>query len=147
MATRVTIAKISNSGCWHWQRPIKGIYRCSCSRRWLMARPGLSPMEMTLPQGKERWLVVRTADGLKRAQSTLSKQVDKHLQSWEKKLWHVSTQTFETQQDAQDAWQRELKGKPAWLQVKAEMVPYTVTTTTEHVWKMDHRYNTLATVQ
>ncbi len=105
------------------------------------------PYEMTLPQGKERWLVVRTADGLKRAQSTLSKQVDKHLQSWEKKLWHVSTQTFETQQDAQDAWQRELKGKPAWLQVKAEMVPYTVTTTTEHVWKMDHRYNTLATVQ
>jgi transposase len=82
--------------------------------------------EMNLPQGKERWLLVRTADGLKRAQSTLRKQVEKHLQSWEKKLWHVSTQTFESQQDAQDAWQRALKGKPVWLQVSRELVSQAV---------------------
>jgi transposase len=58
---------------------------------------------MTLPQGQERWMVVRTGQGETRAQATLKRQVEKAEHSWKQKLWHLSNQRFACQADAQSA--------------------------------------------
>jgi transposase len=70
---------------------------------------------MDLPQGKERWVIVRPYAQLKAAQEQMEKQVKKTHQEWEKRLWHLSNQAFECQTDAQKAWEKALKGKPSWL--------------------------------
>ena len=77
---------------------------------------------MTLPQGQERWVVVRTEQGEARAQATLKRQVDKAERSWKQKLWHLSNQSFACQADAQSALARALKGLPVWLEVQSELV-------------------------
>ena len=79
---------------------------------------------LSLPQGQERWVVVRTTAGEARAHTTLKRQVDKAEQSWTHKLWHLSNQRFACEADAQSALTRELKGLPAWLQVQSELVSY-----------------------
>ena len=70
---------------------------------------------MELPQGKERWLIVRTHAQVQAAQEQMEKQVKKTHQEWEKRLWHLSKQAFACQTDAQTAWEKALKGKPSWL--------------------------------
>ena len=70
---------------------------------------------MELPQGKERWVIVRTQAQLRATQEQLEKQVKKVQQAWEKRLWHLSTQTFGCEMDARTAWDKALKGKPSWL--------------------------------
>src|SRR5713226_6695808 len=70
---------------------------------------------MELPQGKERWVIVRTHAQVKATQEQMEKQVKKTQQEWEKRLWHLSTQTFGCQTDARTAWEKALKGKPSWL--------------------------------
>jgi transposase len=55
---------------------------------------------MSLPQGEERWIVVRTEQGEARAQTTLKRQVEKAEQRWKQKLWHLSNQHFACQADA-----------------------------------------------
>jgi transposase len=84
--------------------------------------PGMEylPFRMSLDQRTERWMVVRTNAGLKQAQASLRKQVDKQQEVWTKRMWHLSTKTFETQADAQQAWLHELKGKPDWLVLEPE---------------------------
>jgi transposase len=77
--------------------------------------------QMDLPQGRERWIVVRSADGIKRALQTARKQADKQMETWSKKLWHVSTKQFACQEDAQQVWEQSLKGCPEWLEVSAEL--------------------------
>jgi transposase len=78
-------------------------------------------MKMELEQGPERWIVVRSADGVKRALQTARKQANKQLETWGKKLWHVSTKSFACQEDAQAAWQDSLKGQPEWLEVSMQL--------------------------
>ncbi len=78
-------------------------------------------LQMHLPAGPERWLVVRSIDGVKRAMQTARKQADKQMETWSKKLWHVSTKLFACQQDAQQAWEQSLKGLPEWLEVSVEL--------------------------
>jgi transposase len=70
---------------------------------------------MELPQGKERWVIVRTHAQLQATQEQMDKQVKKTRQEWEKRLWHLSTQTFGCETDARTAWDKALKGKPSWL--------------------------------
>ncbi len=70
---------------------------------------------MELPQGKERWVIVRTHAQVQAAQEQMEKKVKKTQQEWEKRLWHLSTQTFGCQTDARTAWDKALKGKPSWL--------------------------------
>jgi transposase len=62
---------------------------------------------LSLPQGQERWLVVRTKAGEARAEATLKRQADKAEKSWRQKLWHLSNQRFACQADAQSALRRE----------------------------------------
>jgi transposase len=70
---------------------------------------------MELPQGKERWVIVRTHAQLQATQQQMEKQVKKTQQEWEKRLWHLSTHTFGCEKDARTAWGKALKGKPSWL--------------------------------
>jgi transposase len=74
-----------------------------------------------LSQGPERWIVVRSTDGVQRALQTARKQAGKQLENWTKKLWHVSTKSFACQEDAQAAWKESLKGLPEWLDVSVEL--------------------------
>ncbi|GHO71564.1 IS4 family transposase [Ktedonobacter sp. SOSP1-52] len=75
-----------------------------------------------LPQGEERWIVVRTEQGETRAQATFQRQGEKIKHNWQQKLWHLSNQRFACQADAEAALQRELKGLPPWLDVQHELV-------------------------
>src|SRR5205823_9117790 len=70
---------------------------------------------MALPQGKERWVIVRTHAQVQAANKQLEKKVKKNQQEWENRLWHLSNQAFGCQTDAQTAWEKALKGKPSWL--------------------------------
>jgi transposase len=57
-------------------------------------------LELTLPQGKERWLMVRTHKNLEAAQKTMEKKADKDHGVWEKRLKHLSREVFACQSDA-----------------------------------------------
>jgi transposase len=70
---------------------------------------------MELPQGKERWVIVRMHAQLQATQEQMEKQVKKTQQEWEKRLWHLSKQAFACENDAQQAWKQAMKGKPSWL--------------------------------
>jgi transposase len=70
---------------------------------------------MELPQGKERWVIVRTHTQVRAAQEQMENQVKKTQQAWEKRLWHLSKQAFACENDAQQAWKQAMKGKPSWL--------------------------------
>src|SRR5260221_7971784 len=70
---------------------------------------------MALPQGSERWVIVRTSASEQRAQAFLQRQVSRAQVSWERKCWHLGTRRFACEADVQAALERELKSKPKWL--------------------------------
>lgn len=70
---------------------------------------------MDLPQGKERWVIVRTKAGELAAKEQIEKKVKKTKAQWEKRLWHLSNQEFSCEKDAQQAWEQAMKGKPSFL--------------------------------
>src|SRR5712691_5503580 len=72
---------------------------------------------MSLPQGSERWVIVRTVASRQRAHMTLQRQVSRAQVSWERKCWHLGTRRFACEADARAALERELKGKPSWLEI------------------------------
>lgn len=74
--------------------------------------------ELDLPQGRERWLVVRTAASEARARATLERQAERDRQAWERHLWHLAHREFACQADAQVELTRQLKTLPAWLAVQ-----------------------------
>src|SRR2546428_858233 len=45
---------------------------------------------MDLPQGKERWVIVRTSAQVQATQEQLEHKVKQTQQAWEKRLWHLS---------------------------------------------------------
>jgi transposase len=77
---------------------------------------------MKLPQGQERWVMVRTQQAEERATATVLRQVDKAIVAWEKTLWHLGNQTFACEADAQAVVKKMLKTCPAWLQVQVQVV-------------------------
>jgi transposase len=80
--------------------------------------------QMELPQGSERWVIVRTAASQQRAQVSLQQQVSHVQNSWQRKCWHLGTQRFACEADARAALERELKGKPTWVEVHYEVVAH-----------------------
>ncbi|HEX3640961.1 MAG TPA: IS1634 family transposase [Ktedonobacteraceae bacterium] len=70
---------------------------------------------MDLPQGKERWIIVRPHARLLAANKQMEKKVKKTQEHWEKRLGHLSNQDFACQNDAQQAFKQTMKGKPSWL--------------------------------
>lgn len=73
------------------------------------------------PPAGERWLVVRTAQGEKRARATLARKVEQACEQWEKRLWHLGNQRFACEPDAQAAAASLLKTCPDWLVAQAEV--------------------------
>ncbi len=80
--------------------------------------------ELTLLQGRERWVVVYTQALLQHAQHTLQRQVSKAQAAWEQKCWHLSNQRFACEADARVVAARELKEKPGWLDIRSELVAH-----------------------
>ena len=60
-------------------------------------------IQQKLPQGEERWVIVRTKKNLEKAQKTLQKKADKDHGTWEKRLRHLGKESFACQQDAEAA--------------------------------------------
>ena len=79
---------------------------------------------MALPQGSERWVIVRTSTSEQRAQASLQRQVSGAQASWERKCWHLGARRFACEADARAALERELKGKPMWLEIDHEIVAH-----------------------
>src|SRR5260221_8505670 len=79
---------------------------------------------MALPQGSERWVIVRTSASEQRAQAFLQRQVNHAQASWERKCWHLGTRRFACEADARAALERELKGKPTWLEVHHDLLAH-----------------------
>jgi len=52
---------------------------------------------MDLPQGKERWLIVRPHARLLTAKQQMEKKGKKTQEKWEKKLWHLSVRSFSSE--------------------------------------------------
>ena len=102
---------VLQEGSQDWQRSEDG------SMQWFCR-------QMELPQGSERWVIVRTSASEQRAQASLQRQVNSAQASWERKCWHLSAQRFACEADARAALERELKGKPKWLEVHSEIVAH-----------------------
>lgn len=102
---------ILHEGSGEWQRAFDG------SMQWFRR-------ELELPQGTERWVIVRTTASLQRAQQSLQRQVSRAQTSWVQKCWHLSKRRFACEADARAALERELKGKPIWLEVEVEFVAH-----------------------
>lgn len=75
-----------------------------------------------LPQGRERWLVVRSREGEQRARATLQRHAAREQAMWEKRLWHLGNRAFACEADAQAAFEREHRQVPAWLRATARVV-------------------------
>jgi transposase len=77
-------------------------------------------LQRSLPQAQERWLLIRTSENLEAARSRLQKKASQEQALWEKRLWHLSSQSFACQADAEVAWQKAIGKLPVWL--RAQMV-------------------------
>jgi transposase len=80
--------------------------------------------EQELPQGRERWVVVYTQASLQRAQQSMQRQVSKVQAKWEQQCWHLSNRRFACEADARAAAERDLKEKPAWLDVHSDLIAH-----------------------
>ncbi len=109
--TSTEAKKVLQVGSQDWQRSEDG------SIQWYRR-------SMSLPQGGERWVIVRTPASGQRAQVTVQRQVSRAQVSWERKCWHLSKQRFACEADARAALERELKGKPTWLEVHSDFVAH-----------------------
>lgn len=102
---------VLHEGSQDWQRSKDGSIQWFCR-------------EMELPQGNERWVIVRTLASQQRAQASLQRQVSRAEASWERKCWHLGTRRFACEADARAASERELKGKPTWLDIQSDVVAH-----------------------
>jgi transposase len=92
-----------------WQRSPDG------TRHWW------SREQLDLPQGPERWIVVRTREGEERARTTLQRQAQREQETWEKRLWHLGHQTFACAPDAAAALAKTCQRLPPWLAVQSRV--------------------------
>jgi transposase len=79
-------------------------------------------IEQKLPQGQERWVVIRTKKNLEAAQKALQKKAEKDQQIWEKRLRRLGRQSFACQSDAESAWEKQIKSLPVWLNAQVNLV-------------------------
>jgi len=80
--------------------------------------------QMSLPQGRERWVVAYSQASVERVRQTMQRQVSKAQSKWEQTCWHFSNRRFACEADAHAALERELKGKPRWLEVHSEIIAH-----------------------
>src|SRR6266568_3479529 len=97
------------------------------SANWQQSEDGMLhwfSRQMSLPQGNERWTVVYTQASVERVRQTMLRQVNKAQSTWEHTCWHLSNRRFACEADARAALERELKGKPAWLDMHTEVIAH-----------------------
>ncbi len=97
------------------------------SESWQQSEDGMAhwfSRELTLPQGHERWTVVYTQASVEHARQTMLRQMSKAQQRWEQTCWHFSNRRFACEADARADLERELKGKPSWLDVHSEFIAH-----------------------
>jgi transposase len=97
------------------------------SEYWQQSEDGLThwfSRELTLPQGRERWMVIYTQASVERVRQTMQRQVSKAQNRWEQTCWHLSNRRFACEADARTALERELKGKPLWLTIQSEIIAH-----------------------
>jgi transposase len=97
------------------------------SETWQQSADGLVhwfSRQMSLPQGDERWLVIYTQASVERVRQTMLRQVTKAQSKWEQMCWHLSNRRFACEADARTAAERELKGKPRWLDMHTEVIAH-----------------------
>jgi len=97
------------------------------SANWQQSEDGMLhwfSRQMSLPQGNERWTVVYTQASVERVRQTMLRQVNKAQSTWEHTCWHLSNRRFACEADARAALERELKGKPLWLEVHSEIIAH-----------------------
>ncbi len=78
-----------------------------------------------LPQGRERWLIVRTTEGEERALATLQRQAVRDQVAWEKRWRKLGQQIFACEADATTALRHLAEQHPAWLVPHAQVLPLT----------------------
>ena len=99
------------------------------SESWQQSEDGMTHWfcrQMSLPQGEERRVVLYTQASVERVRQTMMRQVDKAQKQWESACWHFSNRRFACEADARAAWEREQKGKPAWLDFHQELLAHPV---------------------
>ena len=92
-----------------WQRSADG------TRQWWSR-------VLDLPQGRERWIVVRSKEGEARARTTLQRQAERDRTTWTQRLWHLGNQSFACQMDAEAALTKACQRIPAWIQLQTRVV-------------------------
>jgi len=102
---------VLHEGSQDWQRSEDGSIEWFCR-------------QMELPQGSERWVIVRTSASEQRVQASLQRQVSRAEASWERTCWHLGTRRFACEADARAALERELKGLPTWLEIHSDVVAH-----------------------
>lgn len=73
---------------------------------------------MELPQGTERWVVVSSEEGRKRAEKTFWRQAARQQEGWEKTLGRLGNRAFACEADAREALKEATKRMPEWLTVE-----------------------------
>ena len=68
-----------------------------------------------LPQGPERWIIVRTHQGEERVRATFARQATKQVAAWEKRAWHLRHERFACEADARQAAMQMHQEVPAWM--------------------------------
>jgi transposase len=97
------------------------------SKTWQQSEDGTVhwfSRELMLPQGRERWVIVYTQASLQRAQQTMQRQVSKAQRKWEQTCWHLGNRRFACEANARAEASRELKEKPAWLDIHTDLVAH-----------------------
>jgi transposase len=93
-----------------WRRSADG------TRHW-WSRP-----QPDLPQGPERWIVLRTQEGEERARATVQRQAQRDQEAWENRLWQLRNQTFACAPDAKAALAKTCQRLPPWFVVTSDVV-------------------------
>jgi transposase len=88
------------------------------------ARQWWSRQQPDLPQGPERWIVVRTHEGEERARATLQRQAEREQTAWAQRLWHLRCRTFACQPDAEAALAHTCQRLPPWLCVESRVTSH-----------------------
>src|SRR5581483_2260800 len=97
------------------------------SETWQQSEDGMVhwfSRQMSLPQGNERWVVVYTRASVERVRQTMLRQVSKAHSAWEHTCWHLANRRFACETDARAALEREVKGKPTWLDLHSEVIAH-----------------------
>lgn len=97
------------------------------SESWQQSEDGKAhwfSRQMSLPQGDERWVVVYTHASVERVRQTMLRQVTKAHSAWEHTCWHLANRRFACETDARATLEREVKGKPIWLDLHTEVIAH-----------------------